>query len=222
MGGRCFDSTDQGLLRGRGRRVIGAQDEHVGRIVSQGNALFFEGHDDAATQRAEDDVALVGPDANLDRVGDGAAFDLVDAEDGGVGDHDVFEGGVVADLTGLVGEDGDDLVGVGAGVDADIEHGDGVVAGEIGDGGDLTVGDDVQSTVGVAEGGAAEGEVFHGALETGKEDDLADVVLVFYEDEDAVEHVLKYGLGTETDADADDAGRGQDGLIGDVEDVEQL
>ncbi len=34
--------------------------------------------------------------------------------------------------------------------------------------------------------------------------DFADVVLVFDEDEDAVEHVLEDGLGSEADADADE------------------
>ena len=151
-------------------------------------------------------IALVGADADLDGVGDSAAFDLVDAKDDGVGDGDVFEGGVVADLGRRLPEQGDDLVGIGAGVDADVEGGDGVVAGEVGDGGDLAVGDDVEGAVGVAEGGAAEGEVFDGALEAGDVDDLADVVLVFDEDEDAVEHVLEDALRAEADGDAENAG----------------
>ncbi len=133
-------------------------------------------------------------DADLDGIGDGAAFDLVDAEDDGIGDGDVPEVGVVADLLGYIGEQGDDLIRICAGVDADVEGGDGVVAGEIGDGGDLAVGDDVEGAVGVADGGAAEGEVFDGAFEAGDVDDLADVVLVFDEDQDAVEHVLEDAL----------------------------
>src|SRR5258708_32228871 len=156
----------------------GAEDEHVGGVVAEGDAFFFEGEDDAAAQFPQDDVALVGVDADLDGIGDGAAFDLVDAEDDGIGDGDVFEAGVVADLFGYVGEQGDDFVGVGAGVDAYVEGGDGVVAGEIGDGGDLAVGDDVEGAVGVADGGAAEGEVFDGAFEAGDGDDFADVVVV--------------------------------------------
>ena len=79
-----------------------AQDEHVGGIVAERDAFFFEGEDDAAAQLAEDGVALVGADADLDGIGDGAAFDLVDAEDDGIGDDDVFEGGVVADVGGDV------------------------------------------------------------------------------------------------------------------------
>ena len=148
--------------------------------------------------------------------------DVVDAEDVGIGDGDVLEGRVVADSVGDGAEECHDFVGVGAGVDADGERGDGVVAGEVGDGGDLAVGDDVEGAVGVAEGGAAEGEVFDGAFEAGEGDDFADVVLVFDEDEDAGDHVLEHGLRAEAEADADDAGGGEDGLVGDLEDVEDL
>ena len=87
-----------------------------------------------------------------------------------------------------------------------VKRGDGEVAGEVGDGGDLAVGDDVEGAVAVAEAGAAEGEVFDGAFEAGEGDGFADVVLVFDEDEDAVEHVLEDGLRAEADADAEDAG----------------
>jgi len=212
------------LLRwcGRGIGAEGAEEEQVGGVVAEGDAIFLEGEDDAAAEFAEDGVALHGAGAELDRVGEGAAFDLVDAEDVGVGDGDVFVGGVVAEVSGYLCEEGDDFVRVGAGVDGDVEGGDGVVAGEIGDGSDLAVGDDVESAVGIAEGGAAEGEVFYGAFQARDGDDLAYVVLVFYEDEDSVEHVLEDGLGAEADADADDAGGGEDGLVGDVEDIEEL
>ena len=221
--GRTYHSSaDQGLLSGWGSGVGSAQDEHVGRIVAQRDAIFFEGKDDAAAEFAEDAVTLVGADTDLDRICDGAAFDLVDAEDVGVGDGDVFEGRVVADIGGDLAKEGDDLVGICAGVDADLQGGDGVVAGEVGDGGDLAVGDDVEGAIVVAKSGAAKGEVFDGSFETGGHDDLADVVLVFDKDEDAGEHVLEEGLCAEADADADNAGGGEDGLVGNVEDVEQL
>ena len=190
--------------------------------LPRGMPFFFEGEDDAAAEFAEDAVALVGADADLDGIGDGAAVDLVDAEDDGVGDGDVLEGGLVADCAGKVCEQGDDFVGVGAGVDADVEGGDGVVAGEVGDGGDLAVGDDVEGAVGVAEGGAAKGEVFDGAFEACDVDDLADVVLIFDEDQDAVEHVLEDALRAEADGDAENAGGGEQRLVGDAEEVENL
>src|ERR1700710_468600 len=218
-----FDlTTDEGLLGGWGCRVGCAEDEHVGGVVAEGDAFFFEGQDDAAAEFAEDAVALVGADADLDGIGDGAAVDLVDAEDDGVRDSDVFEGGVVADVGGEFCEQGDDFVRVGACVDRDVEGGDGEVAGEVGDGGDLAVGDDVEGSVGVADAGAAEGEVFYCAFESGDVDDLADVVLVFDEDQDAVDHVLEDGLGTEADGDAEDAGGGEDRLVGDAEKVKDL
>lgn len=198
------------------------QDEHVGGIVAEGDALFFKRQDDAAAKFSQDAVSLVGTDTDLDGVGDGAAVDFVDAEDVGVGDGDVLEGRIVADFVCDAAEEGDDLVGVGAGVDADVESGYGVVAGEVGDGGDLAIGDDVEGSVAVAEGGAAEREVFDGAFESGDGDDLAYVVLVFDEDEDTVEHVLEDGLGAEADAHADNSSGGEDGLVGDIEDVEEL
>ncbi len=133
----------------------------------------------------------------------------VDAGDVGVGDGDVFEGGVVADGEGGGAEEVEDAVGVGGGVDDDGEGGDGEVAGVVGDGGDLGVGDEVEGAVGVAQGGEAEGEVLDGAGEGGDFDGVADVVLVFDEDEDAVEDVLEEGLRAEADADADDSGGGE-------------
>lgn len=95
-------------------------DQHVGGDA-EGDALFLEGEDDAAAEFAEDAVALVGADASVDEVDDFAAADIVDAEDFGVGDGDVLEGGVLADVGGELAEDCHDGVGVGAGVDADGE-----------------------------------------------------------------------------------------------------
>ena len=194
------------MLDGRGGGVRRAEDEHVGGVVAERDAVFFKGEDDTPAQLAKDGIALVGADAELDGVGDGAPFDLVDAEDDGIGDSDVLERGIVAYLFGDTAKDGDDPVGIGAGVDADVEGCDRVVAGEIGDGSDLAVGDDVESAVGIAHGGAAEGEVFDGAFEAGDIDDLAYVVLVFDKDEDAVDHVLEDALRAEADGDAEDAG----------------
>jgi hypothetical protein len=227
-----FDSFDLGVLvnalacqglLGRWSGGVGcAQDEHVSGVVAERYTVFFEGDDDAAAQLAKDPVALISADADLDGVSDGATFDLVDAEDDGVGDGDVFEDGVVANLVGDFTQKRDDLVGVGAGVDADLKGCDGEVAGEIGDGGDLAVGNDVEGAVAVADAGAAKGKVFDCAFESGENDDFADVVLVFDEDEDAVEHVFEDGLCAEADADTDYPGRGEDGLVGDIEDVQDL
>jgi hypothetical protein len=218
----CELTTDEGLLGWWGCRVGRAEDEHVGGIGAEGDAFFFEGENDAAAKFAEDAVALVDAHADLDGVGHGAAIDLVDSGHDGVGDSDVFEDGVVANIGCDPGEQGDDLVGIGAGVDTDVEVGNGIVAGEIGDGGDLAVGDDVEGAVGVADAGAAEGEVFDRTLEAGEIYDLADVVLVFDEDEDAVDHVLEDALGTEADGDAENAGGGEDRLVGDAQDIEDL
>ena len=199
----------------------GLHDDGAGG-VAEGDPLFGEGDEDAAAEFAQDAVSLVGPDAEVDGVDDFSAVDLVDAEDVGVGDDDLVEGGVLADFGGEVFEQGHDFVGVDTGVYADGERGDGVVAGEIGDGGDLAVGDDVDGAVAVAQGGAAEGEVFYGALQACDFDDFAHVVLIFDEDEDAVEHVLEDALGAKADADADDAGGGEERGQVDVEDGQHM
>lgn len=123
------DLAEQRLLRWRGRGIgLLLGDEHVGGDA-EGNALLLEGEDDAAAEFAEDAVALVGADAGVDEVDDFATADVVDAEDVGVGDGDVLEGGILADVGGQLAEDCHDGVGVGAGVNTDGERGDGEVAG---------------------------------------------------------------------------------------------
>ena len=75
-------------------------DEHVGGVGAEGDAVLFEGLEDAAAEFAEDGIFLVDADADADGVGDDAAGDGVDAGDVGVGDGDLFEGGIVADGEG--------------------------------------------------------------------------------------------------------------------------
>ena len=215
-------SRDARLLSGWGGGVGSAENEKVGRVVAEWDAVTFKGQDDTASEFAENAVALVGTDADLDGVGDGTAFNLVDAQDDGVGDRDVFEGGVVANLSGEIREERDDLVRIGTGVDRNLEGSQGEVAGEIGDDGDLAVGNGVEGAIEVAKRGAAKGKVFDGAFEVGDDDDFAYVVLILNKDEDSIEHVLEEGLRAETDADAEDAGRGEQRLVGDVEEVENL
>jgi hypothetical protein len=51
LGSRSFagyDSADEGLLGRRSGGVGGTQDEHIGRVVAEGDAILFEGEDDAA------------------------------------------------------------------------------------------------------------------------------------------------------------------------------
>ena len=183
--------------------VFVLHDEEIRRVGSEWDSLGLKGLDNAAAKFAKDTVSLVGADADADGVEDLAAFDLVDAGDVGVGDDNLLERGIVTNDCGDRFEDAENLIGVGAGVDGDVDGGDGVVPGEVGDSSDLAVRDGVESAVAIAKRGAAEAEVFNGALESGNFDDLTYVVLVFDEDEDAVEHVLEDGLSTESDADTD-------------------
>src|SRR3984885_16364308 len=94
----CQLRTDDRLLGRRGGWVGGAEDEHVGGVGAERDAVFFKGEDDTAAEFAEDRVPLIGTDTELDRISDGAAFDLVDPEDDGIGDSDVFVGRSVAHM----------------------------------------------------------------------------------------------------------------------------
>lgn len=215
-------ASDQWFLHGGCRRVGCAQDEHVGRIIPQRNALFLKRNNDAAAQFAQDRVALVGADTDLDRISNGTALDFIDAENIRIGNSDISKRRVVADTDGDSAKDGHDFIRIGARIYADVEGSKGVVARKVGDAGDLTVGDDIESAVAVAKAGEPQGQVFNRALQPGDLDHLADVVLVFDQDEDAVEHVLEDGLRAKTDADSDDACRGQQRRQIDIEDRQHM
>lgn len=162
---------------------------------------------------------MVDADADLNGIGDSAAFYFVYAEDDGVCDGDVLESGVMPNVTSEGGEQRNDFVGICTSIDTDLKGGDGEVPRKVGDGGDLAVGDDVEGAVTVAQPGAAEREVFDSALQAGDGDDFSYVVLILDEDEDSVEHVLEDGLGAEADTHAEDTGGGQERLVGYVEDI---
>ena len=211
------------MLGGRGGGILlgGLHDEEAG-VGAEWYAFGFEGEDDAAAEFAEDGIFLIRLDPEIDWVEDGSAIDLVYTKDGWVGDDDVFELRVVADGRGDFAEQSDDLVGIGGGVDGDGERGDGKVPREIGDGGDLGVRNDVEGAVAVTDAGETKGKVFDRALEARDLDDIADVVLVFDEDEVSVNDVLEEGLGGEADAYADDAGGGEERAVVDGEEREDL
>ena len=108
--------------------------------------MLLEGQENARLRRLGEHGGRAGyglPDANVDEVDGLPAANVVDAEDVGVCDDDLFECGIVAGVGGDVAENIEHLVGVGAGVHADLERRYGEVAGEVGDGCDLTVGDAV-------------------------------------------------------------------------------
>ena len=85
--------------------------------AAEGDSFFGEGQQDAAAEFAEDAVALVDHDPDVDGIEDFVAADLIDAGDVGVGHDDVLESFVFADLHGEVFEDFDDAVGIFAGID---------------------------------------------------------------------------------------------------------
>ena len=86
----------------------------------------------------------------------------------------------------------------------------------------MRVGDDIEGAVAVAQAREAQGKVFDGAGKRGDFDHLADVVLVFEQDEDAVEDVFEERLRAQADADAENAGRREQRAYVDVEQLEDL
>ena len=215
--------ADEGLLS-RWRRGVVFHDEHVGGIGAQRNAVFFKGLEDSAAEFAEDGVFLVDAHAHADRIGNDTAGDGIYSGNIRIGLCHIFEGGIVADGERSRAEDAEDFVGIGSRVDGKGEGGDSEVAGEVRDGCDLRVWDEVEGAVGVAQGREPKAEVYHRASKRGELDRIADVELVLDENEDSVQHVLEKGLGAETYADSNDAGGGdQRGEVDpqDGQDVEQ-
>ena len=215
-------SADQRLLSRWGGWVSVLHDEHVGGVRAERDAIALEGFDDAAAELAENTVLLVGSDADDDGVDDLAAFDGVEARNIGVGHDDLLEGGVIANLGGNGAEHGEDVIGIGAGIHAEVQGGNGEVAGEVRDSGDLAVWDDVQGAIAVAQVGAAEAHVFNGAGEGGDLDHFANVELVLEQDEDAIDHVFEDGLRAKADAHPKNAGRSEKRREIDVEDREDV
>lgn len=121
-------TTDERLLGGRRGRVGRTQNEHVGWVIAKWNAFLFKGDDDAAAQFTEDRITLVSPDTDLNRIGDGTTIDLIDAEDDGISDGDVFERGVVTDTAGDGAKHGYDFIRIGTGIYTDVEGGEREIA----------------------------------------------------------------------------------------------
>ena len=80
----------------------------------------------------------------------------------------------------------------------------------------------MECAVAIAQARAAQREIFDSSLEAGDGDDLADVVLIFKQYEDPVEHVLEDGLGAKADSNAEDTCGGQQWLVGNIEDRKNL
>ena len=172
--------------------------------------MLFEGEADAALELANGAKLLGGAGFEDDGEDHLRAFDGVDPEDLRVLEKEVFEFGAVADFEGDLLEQLCNLVGIGGEVDADVDGGDGESGTEVGDGGDLRVGNDVEGAVAVADHGFAQGERLDDTGDSGEADGVAHAELAFDEEEDAVEHIFDDVLRGEADGDAGDSGRGEE------------
>jgi hypothetical protein len=110
-----------GLVLGGGCGGVGTGHDEGAGGGAEGDLFALECLKDSAAEFAEDTVALVSHDADVDEVIDFAAVDFVDAEDGGLVDDDLFECFIVAEAGGEVLQDGDNAVGIDGGVDANGE-----------------------------------------------------------------------------------------------------
>ena len=80
----------------------------------------------------------------------------------------------------------------------------------------------MQGAIAVAETGATKAHVFNSARQRGYPDDVADVELVFKQDEDAIDHVLEDGLRAQADAYSEDTGTSEQRRKVYVEDGENV
>lgn len=99
---------------------------------------------------------MIGAHTDVYGVDDFAAADVVDAKDVRVGYRDVFEYRVVADVVREAAQDVHHTIGVCAGVHGYGKRCDGVVAGLVGDRGNLAVGNEIEGAVTVAQSSAAQ------------------------------------------------------------------
>ncbi len=126
-----------------------------------------------------------------------------------VGDKNVLEVRFVAHFEGDLFQERNHLVRIGGEVDRDVQGGNGVVPALVSDIGDLTVGDEVDGAVKAADRGQAQGHGIHRAGHPREGDDVAHVVLVFDQDQDAVQHVFYNGLRRQANSHASDPRAGQ-------------
>jgi hypothetical protein len=188
-------------LRGAAEHAIGAAGQHLVLLQRQADTALHLAH-------GFELLAWEGPD--LDRIDDLGSLDGVHTEDLRVGDKNVLEGRFVAHFQGDLLQQRDHLVGIGGEVDRDVERADGVVAALVGHIGDLAVGNDVDRAIKASERGLAQGHGIHSAGHPRQGDDVAHVVLVLDQNQDAVQHVFYNGLCRQADSHARDPRAGQE------------
>src|SRR5215469_13929153 len=184
--------------------------EHAHRIARQ-HVMFFQGEADAALEFTHGAVLLGRlclEDYGKDKL---RAFERVNAQNLRIGDEEVFELRQVADFHGDGVQDAEDLVGVGGKVNAHADGAYAVVDDLVGDGGDLRIGYCVKGSIGAADRGLAQRHGFHCAGEACDDDDVAHVELILNQDDGAIEHILDQVLRGQSDGDAGDSCRGEQG-----------
>ena len=198
------------------------QQQHVGRVDTQRDALALEGFNDAVAEGAQQIVLLRDACLRAHRVGQRPPGDAVDAGDAGRSDQPSFELLVLGNglRDGL--ENLKDTRRIGRRIDCNRERRHGKVARQIRHRRHLRVRNDIEGAVTVAQPRQAQSQVFNGAGKRRDLDGFADVVLVFDDDEDAVDDVFEERLRGQADAHADNAGRGEQRFNIDPEQLQEL
>src|ERR1035437_6910016 len=184
--------------------------------------VLLEREPDAASELADGAVLFGGQSLEAHRKDQFRAFDGIDAQDLRIGDEQLTELIAIAYIRGDCRQKLLHLVGVGREIHAHVYGGHGVAHAEVGYGGDLRVGNDVESAVGIADGGFAESHCFDGSGQSGNANRVAHVELIFDKNEDPVQNILDDVLRGEADGNSGDSRGSKQGTEVNTDGIKEL
>src|ERR1035441_6573601 len=184
--------------------------------------VLLEREPDAASELADGAVLFGGQGLEDHRKDQFRAFDGIDAQDLRIGDEQLTELIAIAYIRGDCRQNLLHLVGVGREIHAHIYGGHRVAHAEVGYSGDLRVGNDVESAVGIAECGFAQSHCFHGSGKSGNANRVAHVELIFDENEYPVKNILDDVLRGEAYGNAGDSRGSKQGTEVDSDGIKEL
>src|SRR5579862_2252533 len=173
------------------------------------NVVLVETGFDATPHLAADDVLL--PRAGLDQhqVVDFVATYLFDSGNLGRGDDLVGKIRIGCDFRANLGQHFHHQVAVRVVRHGNMQRKLRPVARQVADHGDLAIGNVVDRAIRVAQHGTPQSHRLHRPLNAGDSDHVADVVLIFHQQEEAVYEVFDQGLRAKADSDAGNSCAGQ-------------
>jgi hypothetical protein len=139
--------------------------------------------------------------------------ELLHAEHLGASLQTVLPAGISLKCPELVPEDREGLVQIGVIADADFHHRARPAPGQVAQGGDLTVGNDMQHAAEIAQHRDSERHPLDRAALPGGLDHVTDAKLVFEEDKEPGDEILDQALGAERKSQAQDSAGRESGPI---------